>query len=445
MEAFLFWSTMSKQNLLEHLLKSTGASIDTRTIQPGQIFFALPGTKTDGARFAEEALEKGASMVVVLRNSEIPGDIPPEAKWQVDDVLATMQQLARDYRRHLSIPVLAITGSNGKTTNKNLLATALKTKFRVHLTPGNFNNNIGLPLTILNTPSNTDFILLEMGTNHFGEIKDLCRIAEPDYGSILNIGKAHLEFFHSVKGVLKAKSELADFLFENNSLLFLNEEEGSLQPLHAHPVKCITFDRNHLPGTDYRIEIERSVPDIVLGLRSTTGDGAFTLNSNLWGKHNIQNLLHTIAIGSYFGLRMKDMVEVLSQYIPQDNRSQILSWENHTVYLDAYNANPSSMIHAIRNFRAAHPTSAILVLGDMGEMGDLALKEHLSILKLVDQLGFENVYLVGQDFKRAGESDYVHFKYYDDVAQLQNEEWSGQAPILIKGSRFMSLDRLVDL
>lgn len=432
---------MTTHSFPDQVLSSTGASIDSRTIRPGQIFFALPGDHTDGSKYAAQALEAGASLVVVKEDSS--SSYRDGRYCVVDDVLATMQSWALAYRRYLDVPVMAITGSNGKTTSKNLLATALSTRYRVHSTAGNYNNHIGLPLTILNAPVDTEFLLLEMGTNHFGEIRDLCRIGEPDYGSIINVGKSHLEFLLSVEGVLRAKSELADFLLARDGQLFVNIGEPSLRPLMDHPVRKIILDRNRLPGSAYKVEVIQSVPDIVLRLISASEEQEFLLRSSLWGEHNVQNLIHALGVGAYFGIEMGSMVDVLSGYTPSDNRSQIIEWRGHRVYLDAYNANPTSMAHAIRGFRAVNPGKGILILGEMGELGESAAGEHLSILKLVTELEFEEVYLVGEQFRRSGEKDFPHFHYVTSVKDLLDREWPGDDVMLIKGSRFLALEGLV--
>ena len=433
---------MDDKSLLTLVLKSSGASIDSRTIRPGQLFFGLSGSQTDGSRFAGQAIDAGALAVILRRDDQ--SALKDERYWYVDDVLKTMQTLARDYRRHLNSKVMAITGSNGKTTNKNLLHAVLDSRFRVHSTAGNFNNHIGLPLTILNAPLDTQFLLLEMGTNHFGEIRDLCRIAEPDYGSILNVGKSHLEFLLSVEGVLRAKSELADALYGRSGWLFLNEEEPSLCPLQKHPVKKISFDRNALPGNDFKVTVRKSTPSIELEITSATVSESFLLRSSLWGDHNVLNLIHALAVGSYFNTKMEQMVEALSGYTPVNNRSQVTNWRGHRVYLDAYNANPTSMAHAIRGFRSAHPDNGILILGEMGELGALASEEHLSILRLLSKLGFDHVYLVGEAFQRAGKELFPRFRYVTDVTELGDENWPEGLPMLIKGSRFMALERLVE-
>ncbi len=271
----------------------------------------------------------------------------------------------------------------------------------------------------------------------------MCRIGEPDYGSIINVGKSHLEFLLSVEGVLRAKSELADFLKTQGGQLFVNIGESSLRPLMDHPVRKIILDRNRLPGSEYKVEVVQSVPDIVLRLISASKEQEFLLRSSLWGEHNVQNLIHALGVGAYFGIEMGSMVDALSGYIPSDNRSQIIEWRGHRVYLDAYNANPTSMAHAIRGFRSVNPGKGILILGEMGELGEAAVGEHQSILKLVTELGFEEVYLVGEQFRRSGEKDFPHFHYVTSVKDLLDREWPGDDVMLIKGSRFLALEGLV--
>lgn len=428
------------RELMARLLDGSGVSFDTRTILPGNVFFALQGEHADGNKYASEALEKGASVAVV---SACPEEDSREGYLQVDDVLESMHILARDYRRYLGIPVLAITGSNGKTTNKNLLTTALSQRYKVHSTVGNYNNHIGLPVTILNTPLDAEFLILEMGTNHFGEIRTLCSIAEPDFGSILNVGKTHLEFLESVEGVMKAKAELADYLLDHNGRMFLNREEKSLDPLHDHPVDKVVFDRNSLPDTEYVVEVDCIVPHVVLRLRSEKEGRSLTLKSSLWGDHNVQNLIHAIAVSSYFGIKAEDTVKALSNYVPQNNRSQIVSWKGHKVYLDAYNANPTSMVRALRSFRMAHPTEGALILGQMGELGATAEDEHKTILKLIEEMGFQQVWLIGELFKEAGGDRYPQFNFRPEVSLVKEAMIKDGEPILIKGSRSMALERLV--
>lgn len=440
MGAFFILALMKPTSLLELLLSSDGVSIDSRTIRPGQLFFGLSGTQADGSQYAKNALDAGARAVVVQGGIQTIGE--DDRFWYVDDVLLTMQTLAREYRQFLKCTVLAITGSNGKTTNKNLLYKVLSQRFRAHSTTGNFNNHIGLPLTILNAPTDTQFLLLEMGTNHFGEIQELCSIAQPDFGSIINIGKSHLEFLHSIEGVLKAKAELADALLERNGKLFLNEEEESLVPLSGHPVEKIPFDMNQLPGGG-RLHILQSAPDIKLEIKDAQGESTF-IHSVLWGHHNVLNLLHAIAIGLYFGVDVKNLGQALSEYVPGNNRSQIIIWKGHKVYLDAYNANPTSMESAIRGFRSVYPDQGILVLGDMGELGDVATREHQAILALVEELDFNQVYLIGEEFRRSRMDRYPGFIFLNDVSELSGVSFAVGEPILIKGSRFMALERLLE-
>lgn len=419
-----------------------GANIDTRTLVRGNIFFALPGTQTDGHQFVKKAFEKGASAAVVSR----PDFLYDDRCVLAEDVLKMLQDLASWYRDYLNPVVMAVTGSNGKTTNKNLLNAVLQKRYKIHSTAGNFNNHIGVPLTILNAPAGTEFLLVEMGTNHFGEIADLCRIAKPDFGSILNIGKSHLEFLGSEEGVLKAKSELAEFLIGRGGLLFLNEEEMSLQPLMDHAVRKVIFNREHLPGEEeVKIEAVREVPFVQLKIFSS-GIRVQTLSSVLWGGHNLRNLIHAIGVGLYFKVPVSEIVSALQDYVPKDNRSQVIENEGFEIFLDAYNANPTSMRLAVEGFATVFPEGAV-VLGDMGELGESSAREHRSILSLIRSYPFKRKILVGPLFRAAGRG-VDEFEFYEDVHalkhifdQIQND--SEIPAVLIKGSRSMELERLL--
>lgn len=424
--------------------EGAGACIDTRVLQKGNVFFALPGEKTDGHRFVNQALEKGAGAVVIS---------DPEFKlndrcFVTEDVLGLMQETAREYRKEIGPVVLAITGSNGKTTNKNLLHLVLKRKYRVFSTQGNFNNHIGVPLTLFNTPADTEILVLEMGTNHFGEIRALCEIGLPDYGSILNIGKSHLEFLGSEAGVLKAKAELADFLEQHGGRLFLNREEKSLKPLLQHPVEKIIFDRHDMPGEPVmKMKIERTVPHIA-AIIVAEGKTADHLHSELWGEHNARNLIHAAAVGLYFEVSPTDIAEALSEYRPENNRSQIIEYRGVQIYMDAYNANPTSMRLAITAFSEIYPSGGALVLGDMGELGETELAEHRAILFEVASHNFEKVFLVGSLFARAGKEKFRQFEYFRNAEELQKEfaallDGKTCPAVLIKGSRSMTLEKLL--
>lgn len=430
------------EKLLSLVKKGGGAGIDTRTLIPGSIFFALRGNQTDGHEYVAQALEKGAAAAVVSE-SEFLFD---ERCFLVDDVLTALQNLATAYRDYLNPVVMAITGSNGKTTNKNLLNVVLRKRYKVYSTVGNFNNHIGVPLTILNAPANTEFLILEMGTNHFGEIRHLCQIAKPDYGSILNIGKSHLEFLGSEKGVLKAKAELADFLAAQGGILFLNKEEKTLLPLMDHRVRKVVFDRDDLPGgTDVKIVAEKIVPFVQLKIYFA-GDQIKAFSSVLWGGHNMRNLIHAIGIGLYFDLPLPDIISALENYSPKDNRSQIIEKGNFQIFMDAYNANPTSMRHAIEGFASIFPEGAV-VLGDMGELGESTEQEHRSILLLIDSFSFKRKILIGPHFEKAGQG-MDNFEFYENTGavkpifdQIESDpEISG---VLIKGSRSMELEHLV--
>lgn len=429
------------EKLLSLVQQGVGASIDTRTLQEGNIFFALPGNYVDGHRFVEHALNKGASAVVVSKR----GSVLNEQCYLVDDVLDAMQHLARYYRHFLDPVVMAVTGSNGKTTNKNLLKAIFQKKYKTHATSGNYNNEIGVPLTILNAGVSTEFLIVEMGTNHFGEIDQLCRIAEPGWGSIVNIGKSHLEFLGSEEGVLKAKAELADYLSLHDGVLFVNKEEKSIDPFMEHKVRKIVFDRNHLPGTvERKIRVEKETPFIQLEIME--GEKLWKVHSPLWGAHNVKNLIHAIGVGLYFDVPVEEIVMALESFSPEDNRSQILEEDGFQIYLDAYNANPTSMYAAIKAFSEIHPEGAV-VLGDMGELGECALEEHKNIVEKILSMSFRKRLLVGSLFTRAAEGK-PGLTCFSDTESAQKvfdalRSDPSISAVLIKGSRSMGLEQLV--
>jgi len=429
------------EKLFSIVQQGAGASIDTRTLQAGNVFFALPGNRVDGHQFVEQALKKGAGAAVVSRSEFVLDD----RCFQVDDVLTAMQDLARHYRQTLNPAVIAITGSNGKTTNKNLLKAVFQKKYKTHATSGNYNNHIGVPLTILNAGTDTEFLIVEMGTNHFGEIDHLCQIAEPRFGSILNIGKSHLEFLGSEKGVRKAKAEMADYLSLNDGVLFINKEEQSIHSLEEHTVRQFVFDRNHLPGNvDRKVKVEKETPFIQLKIIEKKNE--WRVKSSLWGEHNVRNLIHAIGIGLYFDVPIEDVVAALEDFSPEDNRSQILDVDGFQIYLDAYNANPTSMHAAILAFSKIHPEGAV-VLGDMGELGEGELEEHEDIIETILSSPFRKRILIGSLFTRAGMGK-AGLKCFPDTRSAQKEfdalrtDPSVRA-VLIKGSRSMRLEQLL--
>lgn len=431
--------------LLQHFTRCRRVCTDTRQLQAGDLFFALKGDNFDGNRFAAQALTDGAAYAVV----DDPGVATDERFLLVENALQALQQLARAYRRQLDIPVLAITGSNGKTTTKELIAAVLSKSHQTHWTQGNFNNHIGVPLTLLAIPPHTEIAVIEMGANHQGEIAELCAIAEPTHGLITNIGKAHLEGFGGLEGVKRGKSELYAYLAQRAGVVFINQEEDVLEELAEQRgvqkrVRYCLSDTPDLTKPYYEVRLEQLNPTIKVSYLNPNGN-LRTVESILSGPHNLQNIITAIAVGKYFKVPSQSIAEGIAAYIPTNNRSQRLEHQGVGVYLDAYNANPSSMRAALTNFAAEGSHPKTVILGDMLELGASAAAEHLAIAQLAQELGFEQVILVGPFFAAAAKT--LGLSHFQDVAAVAASlDWSAMAEqeVLIKGSRGMRLERVVE-
>jgi UDP-N-acetylmuramoyl-tripeptide--D-alanyl-D-alanine ligase len=400
---------------------------DTRNIRKGSIFIALKGENFNGNLFAEEAIEKGASYVIV---DEI---IKPKNHQiiKVNNCLKTLQKLANYHRKKLNIPIISLTGSNGKTTTKELINIILNTSFNTVATQGNLNNHIGVPLTILNMTPKTEIGIVEMGANHMGEIKFLCNITEPNFGYITNYGKAHLEGFGSFENIVKEKSELYNFLRKTNGTAFVNLAD-KIQKAQTKDINSITFDENLVP----LIEVN---PFVKVQFKNTI------IASNLIGKYNYNNIAAAISIGNYFKVSSENIKKALENYIPTNNRSQIIHKKSNEIILDAYNANPSSMKAAIENFNLLKAKRKIVLLGDMFELGNSSQQEHQNIANLVTSLNFDQVYLIGKAFSTVTVKNAFQFENFEAFKKSQNYINVNNTSILIKGSRGMALERLLDL
>ena len=412
--------------------QSGGVSTDTRAIKPGTIFFALKGDNFNGNKFADKALEAGASYAVVDdKEQEGPNKI------LVDDALSYLQQLARHHRRQLQIPVISLTGSNGKTTTKEMMAAVMSSKYKVCATKGNLNNHIGVPLTLLSISEDDEFAIVEMGANHQKEIEFLCALAEPDFGYITNFGKAHLEGFGGVEGVIIGKSELYDFLrTRENGKVFLNIDDR-LQIRQSHGIEAISFGSS--ADSDYKITLSEDSGDL-LKLHFS----GLSIQSRLTGDYNFSNVAAAICVGSYFDVPTSMIKDAIEAYIPSNNRSQIEETEFNKLIIDAYNANPSSIEAALKNFQEFEANHKWVILGDMFEMGAWSAEEHQRIADLAQKLGFEKVILAGKDFYITQVGDLVHrFQSTDDVIEFLKEEKPTGKTVLIKGSRGMAMERLV--
>ncbi len=407
---------------------------DSREVPVGSIFFALKGENFDGHRFVGEALRKGAALAVV----DDPAYLPDERCFLVRDVLQQLQDLARRHRRELKATVIAITGSNGKTTTKELMNQVLRTTFTCTATAGNLNNHIGVPLTILSLSEEQEFAIIEMGANHQGEIRELCLIADPEYGIITNVGKAHLEGFGGFEGVVRAKTELYQHLRDRDGFVFLNSANEILAN-KASGINQIRYGAQADPvhGTVL-------IADPALEVACTIGDDALRIRTQLVGDYNLENILAAACVGSHFGVPASAIGEAVEQYVPANNRSQILQTPKNTLILDAYNANPTSMEAAIRNFAAGQYEQKVLLLGEMLELGADSQAEHHRVIGLARELGFDAVFVVGEGFRDAGAPDARWFETTDQlIGHLQKHPLAGNA-ILIKGSRGNQMERLIN-
>lgn len=396
---------------------------DTRKIRPNSIYFALKGENFNGNMFAEEAIKKGASYSIVDEKEYATN----ERIILVDNVLTTLQELAKYHRSQISFPVFALTGSNGKTTSKELINSVLSCKFKTGATKGNLNNHIGVPLTILSFDASTEFGIVEMGANHLEEISFLCSIAQPDFGYITNFGKAHLEGFGGVEGVIKGKSELYQFIRENDKKVFVNQKDKKQLELTSDLQRILFKDSITLHGSNPFLEVTFDEQRV---------------KSQLIGAYNFDNIACAISVGKYFGVGNLEIRKAIESYIPSNNRSQIIEMDRNKVVLDAYNANPTSIEAALKSFDAMKGNTKVVILGDMFELGDEAEIEHQRIANLAHSYCFDQLYLVGTNFYRT-EGPYLKFSSLDDLKIHITETPIRDAFILIKGSRGMALERLL--
>jgi UDP-N-acetylmuramoyl-tripeptide--D-alanyl-D-alanine ligase len=414
-------------------------STDSRTVQENDLFIALSGERFDGNQFAESALEKGAKYAVI--DHEIHKK--DERYILVDDALESLQTLAHHHRQQFKIPVIGVTGSNGKTTTKELMASVLSSHYRTHFTKGNFNNHIGVPLTLLAMPEDTEVAIIEMGMNHLGEIAALCEIADPTHGLITNIGKAHLEGVGGIEGVKKAKSELYDYLKAKKRLLFVNRDEQFLWELagETHRKKlAYSSDPEKAAHSIYQVIPETFEPTVKVRFRDDLGN-VVPVKTQLMGEYNFHNVMTAIAIGQYFKVSPLKIKAAIEQYASSNNRSQWVQIDTNNFLLDAYNANPTSMLNVLKYFHQYKADQKIAVLGDMLELGKESQSEHQYILQQAEQLDFDQIILVGQHFKACA-SDHLHFADVSDLINWFEEQQFEDTTFLLKGSRGVQLERL---
>ncbi|MFV0147728.1 UDP-N-acetylmuramoyl-tripeptide--D-alanyl-D-alanine ligase [Empedobacter falsenii] len=426
---------MNTAEIFEQFLKSKNVTTDTRNISKDCIFFALKGANFNGNTFAQEAINQGAMLAIV---DEKEYENNSQNIFLVHNALETLQDLARMYRKHLQIPFIGLTGSNGKTTTKELISAVLKEKFKTHYTFGNLNNHIGVPLTILSIPEDTEIAVIEMGANHQKEIELLASISQPDFGYITNFGKAHLEGFGGIEGVIKGKSELYDFLRANKKTAFVNYNDP-IQVEKTADINRITFSNQN--NTDVQIElIENKTEYLAVKYKN------LDIHSHLTGNYNFSNISCAIAIGQYFGIDAESIKNGIENYFPSNNRSQIINKENYKIVMDAYNANPSSMEASLNNF-VKFEGSKTIIIGDMFELGDEAKTEHQRVLDLAERLNFDQIFILGHHFSETITTN-PNVKKFEDRKAF--EKYLIDNPIktkniLIKGSHGMRLDLLENI
>ena len=425
---------MDIQNLYSQFQSSNGVSIDSRSIKKDEIFFSIKGENFDGNNFALDALDKGAKISIVddpkLKNEN-------DKIIFVENSLKELQNLSRYNRSKYDVKVIGLTGSNGKTTTKNLICNIVSQKYNTLCTDGNLNNHIGVPLTLLNIKPETEIAVIEMGANHIGEIENLCQICMPDIGLITNFGSAHLEGFGDLKGVIKGKTELYKYLIKNYGHIIINNDDN-IQKEECKTDLYSSFGKDK--SSDFVFEYSKELDKLVL-----LNDN-YRFSCKIYGTYNFPNIASAISIGRFLDLDSDQIQTGLTKFQTEENRSEVLQYQGNTIYLDAYNANPTSMIAAIDNFNKEIKDNKIVILGDMLELGNFSKDEHEKIIDLLHKMEIESVYLVGKNFSSINISD-SRFKKFNDTEQLirgldltkiKNKN------ILIKGSRSIGLEKLIN-
>ena len=406
---------------------------DTRKLQQGDLYFALKGANFNGNQFASLALEKGAAYAIV---DELSGD-SNERIIKVNDVLTTLQQLAKYHRQQFTIPFLAITGSNGKTTTKELIHAVLSSQYKTYTTEGNLNNHIGIPLTILKIKKDAEIAVIEMGANHQKEIASYCTYALPDYGLINNCGKAHLEGFGGIEGVRKGKGELYDHIRNSGGTIFINTDYDYLREMSKGIGKKISYGTENATTTGYLLESEP-----FLKVKISSDAEIDTIQTQLVGDYNLPNVLAAVSVGKYFKVPAEKIKKAIEQYTPSNSRSQLIEKGTNKIILDAYNANPTSMKAAIENFARVHADKKVLLIGAMAELGEDSLKEHESIVELIKQYPWEKVALVGGDFARVNHP-FLFFKNAEEAGEWFKNQHFINTHFLLKGSRSTKMEQVI--
>lgn len=420
-------------SLIEFHKQSTGVGIDSRTIQKGQIYFGLKGERVNGSDYASNALANGA-MLAVVDKIEFKGQ---NGCFYVENSLETLQELARAVRKTWQFPVLAIGGSNGKTSTKELCHHCLAKKFNVYSTPGNYNNHIGLPLTILNKPKNSDFVILELGANHLKEHAFLCDIALPNYGLLTNNGLDHLEGYGSLENVIKSNLEIYDFLRSVGGFVFVNADDDDLNQA-SNDINRFTYSVKN----ESQLRPKRILENIYCQLELKNGEH---VKSNLIGDYNAYNIMAALAVSEYFEVNQNEAIQAVENYQPNLNRSQLLEYNGNKLIMDAYNANPSSMKLALEGFERQSAGNKYVILGGMRELGTFEKEEHQRIIQKLSAMDIERALLLGREFNNLSLPS--NFELFADIESLKKafEQLSNkQALILLKGSRAYALEELIN-
>ena len=431
---------MTVKEIYSIFQKCTGVTTDSRKCGPGLMFFALKGERFDGNEFVRGALEQGCPYAV-MDNAGLY-DAQDCRMILVDNVLSTLQQVAALHRRTLGTPVIGITGTNGKTTTKELTNAVMSTTYNVLCTQGNLNNSIGVPLTVLGLKPEHEYAIVEMGASHPGDIKELVEVSQPDFGLITNVGKAHLLGFGSFEGVKRTKGELYDWLREHDGTAFVNRDNEHLQQM-CKGLPLIEYGKPGHDGLLVEGEVLECNPFVKFRWRSGKGEW-HTVQTSLIGAYNVDNALAAITIGLKFGVKEQDASEAVANYKPQNNRSQLTETGRNSLVVDAYNANPTSMAAALENFSMIKAQDKMLILGDMRELGEASDAEHRKIVEEIAKYGFTQVWLVGSEFAKA--ADGSGFRLFADVDEvnkaLESEKIAGKT-ILIKGSNSIGLTKTI--
>lgn len=420
------------QLYLQHPIVTT----DSRDVPVNSLFFALKGDSFNGNIFAKNAIEGGAAYAFV----DEPEFAEHERIILVDNVLKTLQQLANYHRKHFNGKIIGITGTNGKTTTKELIAAVLSKKYNTLYTAGNLNNHIGVPLTLLRLNGTHEMAVIEMGANHCGEIKTLCDIAEPDFGIITNVGKGHLEGFGSFENVIRTKGELYDAIRRKNGTIFINHDNAYLQNI-ATNIQKIEYGQTKGLFVSGNATTD-SEPFLSLKWQSQDNQDEQYVKTNLIGDYNLENVLAAITIGNYFDVNADDIDTAINEYSPKNNRSQLTKTSKNTLIIDAYNANPTSMLASLQNFKAMNISPKTVVLGDMLELGNESSEEHQKVIRFLEDARFDNVFLVGNEFLSTKNSFKSLPSMFDLIEYLKINPLTGQT-VLLKGSRALRLEQLI--